>query len=220
MFERPKLFFLYFPLSSVFWWGFEYLNRFVYNWRYLGLDEVSVGEYFIHASLSFSTVLPAVFSTQQLLQTYPSLQSYLDHCPPVVLPWEKELAIIILFALPLAFVFIGLYPHIVYPLLWAGPLLCWLSINRISGRPINLGGITRGTCSYTLTWAFAALICGFCWEMWNFFSFAKWVYTIPYFQAFHIFEMPLAGYLGYLPFGLECAVIISFFNECLTPESA
>jgi hypothetical protein len=25
-------------------------------------------------------------------------------------------------------------------------------------------------------------------------------------QHFHVFEMPLLGYAGYLPFGLECAL--------------
>ena len=53
----------------------------------------------------------------------------------------------------------------------------------------------------------AAIICGGFWEMWNYYSLAKWQYSIPLVQRFHIFEMPLLGYAGYLPFGLECAVI-------------
>jgi hypothetical protein len=44
---------------------------------------------------------------------------------------------------------------------------------------------------------------GFFWEMWNFFSWPKWVYRIPYADVFHLFEMPLGGYLGYIPFSLE-----------------
>jgi hypothetical protein len=31
--------------------------------------------------------------------------------------------------------------------------------------------------------------------------------------VFHLFEMPILGYAGYLPFGLECAVIIDFVME-------
>ena len=49
-----------------------------------------------------------------------------------------------------------------------------------------------------------ALICGFFWEMWNYFSLARWTYTIPFVQRFHLFEMPILGYGGYLPFGLAC----------------
>jgi hypothetical protein len=62
-------------------------------------------------------------------------------------------------------------------------------------------------------WALAALLCGFFWEMWNFFSFTKWVYAIPYVNRFHCFEMPLLGYAGYLPFGLECAVIARLVEQ-------
>jgi hypothetical protein len=36
---------------------------------------------------------------------------------------------------------------------------------------------------------------------------AKWEYTLPFVHRFRIFEMPVLGYAGYLPFGLECAVI-------------
>jgi hypothetical protein len=43
--------------------------------------------------------------------------------------------------------------------------------------------------------------------MWNFHSAAKWIYAVPFVNRFHFFEMPILGYAGYLPFGLECAII-------------
>jgi len=58
----------------------------------------------------------------------------------------------------------------------------------------------------------AALVCGFFWEMWNYYSLAKWVYSIPYVHRFQLFEMPVLGYLGYLPFGLLCIEIAEFFK--------
>ena len=27
------------------------------------------------------------------------------------------------------------------------------------------------------------------------------------YSRFYVFEMPISGYLGYLPFGLECAIV-------------
>ena len=56
------------------------------------------------------------------------------------------------------------------------------------------------------------LICGFFWEMWNFYSYPKWVYTTPGFEFWYAFEMPLLGYLGYVPFsmGLFAAVHLMF----------
>ena len=51
--------------------------------------------------------------------------------------------------------------------------------------------------------AAGALICGWFWEMWNYWAFPKWQYTIPFVDFAHVFEMPLLGFGGYLPFGLE-----------------
>jgi len=36
MLHRPRYFLSLFPLSAALWWSFEYLNRFVQNWYYLG----------------------------------------------------------------------------------------------------------------------------------------------------------------------------------------
>jgi hypothetical protein len=47
------------------------------------------------------------------------------------------------------------------------------------------------------------LITALFWEMWNYYSYPKWVYSVPWGGFWHIFEMPLLGYLGYLPFSLE-----------------
>ncbi len=49
---------------------------------------------------------------------------------------------------------------------------------------------------------FATLFTGFFWEMWNFYSIPKWIYTIPYVDFWKVFEMPILGFGGYLPFGL------------------
>ena len=42
---------------------------------------------------------------------------------------------------------------------------------------------------------------------------------MPYVHRFQIFEMPLLGYAGYLPFGVECEVIAELFLRRATgPE--
>jgi hypothetical protein len=53
-------------------------------------------------------------------------------------------------------------------------------------------------------------ICGFFWEMWNFYSYPKWVYHIPFFNLLYIFEMPILGYFGYLPFSMELFALYHF----------
>jgi hypothetical protein len=89
-------------------------------------------------------------------------------------------------------------------------LFLWLSVFFIL-EPINAALGFRTLAHWTkdgdwtpvaALWA-GVLICGFFWEMWNFFSFPKWIYTVPFANFCHIFEMPLLGYGGYLPFALE-----------------
>jgi hypothetical protein len=46
--------------------------------------------------------------------------------------------------------------------------------------------------------------------MWNYFSYPKWVYTVAWGGFAHIFEMPLLGYGGYLPFALELFAVYHF----------
>lgn len=51
--------------------------------------------------------------------------------------------------------------------------------------------------------ALGCLMCGFFWEMWNYYSYPKWIYHLPLVNFMHVFEMPVLGYIGYIPFSLE-----------------
>ena len=48
--------------------------------------------------------------------------------------------------------------------------------------------------------------------MWNYPATAKWVYTLPVLNFGKIFEMPVLGFLGFLPFALECVVMYNFYQ--------
>jgi hypothetical protein len=207
MTRQPCAFLSLFLVSAVFWWFFEYLNRFVQNWYYVEVSRFSPLEYFMLASVSFSTVLPAVLSTREYLLTFPFFEkafgSYIRLNPKSA----RSLAFVsfILFGIGLAC--IGLLPNVLFPLLWVSPLVIVVSLQTMMNERHILSDLSRGRWTIIVASAVSALICGFFWEMWNYFSMAKWVYSIPYVQTFHLFEMPLLGYAGYLPFGLECAVI-------------
>ena len=38
------------------------------------------------------------------------------------------------------------------------------------------------------------------------------MYQVPYLHAFKVFEMPIAGYTGYLAFGVECAMAVEIMR--------
>ncbi|MBU4198358.1 MAG: hypothetical protein KKG09_09055 [Verrucomicrobia bacterium] len=205
--QRPVFLLMLFVFSAAFWWLFEYLNRFVQNWYYLGIGSLTPLEYFLFATLPFSTVLPAVMGTFQLLATYPRLSNGLTGI--FVMPHIQSRfgALIVLTLSAGGLAGIGLWPDYLFPLLWLAPLGILASLQTLTGRTSLFADLVRGDWRRIVLLALAALICGFFWEMWNFYSLAKWVYAVPFVDRFHIFEMPVLGYAGYLLFGLECALI-------------
>ena len=60
-----------------------------------------------------------------------------------------------------------------------------------------------GNWRVVVTLWLGVLLTAFFWEMWNYLSYPKWVYHVPWGNWLHLFEMPLLGYGGYLPFALE-----------------
>jgi hypothetical protein len=195
-----------FAASAAFWWVFEWLNRFVRNWHYLGVRDVGALEYAVHASVCFSTVLPAVTGVRELLGTLPRFESWLGGGPRWSwMTWRAAGAILVITGIA-GLGLTGAQPLYFYPAVWAAPLLIgvgWCVLGQTGGwwREITGGDWRNAGC-----WALAAVICGFFWELWNLHSLAKWVYTVPFVQRWQVFEMPLLGYTGYLPFGLECGL--------------
>ena len=208
--HRPKYLALLFIASAFFWWYFEYLNRFVQNWYYSGIQDLSPVLYALFATLPFSTVLPAVLSTYELLATIPKLQAGLKTYTVIDNQYPRLTALIILATAAFGLLGIGIYPDYLYPLLWLSPLFILTGIQRLGGRQTIFSALRQGDWRRIFLLAVSALVCGFFWEMWNYFSAAKWLYSIPFVEKFHIFEMPLLGYAGYLPFGLECGVIADY----------
>jgi hypothetical protein len=204
--RRPMPFLLLIPVSAGFWWFFEYLNRFVQNWYYTGIEGMGPGEYTYYSSLAFATVLPGVFSMNDLLLTIPALEKGLTRCRPIHLPPSRRISLACLSVASIGLVLIGIFPDQLFALLWVSPLIIILSIQRLAGRRTLLHPLNAGDWRPVVIPALAALTCGFFWEMWNHFSLARWTYTIPFVQRFHLFEMPILGYGGYLPFGLACLV--------------
>ncbi len=213
---RPALFVLLFPVSSVFWWFFEYLNRFVQNWHYVGVEDFSPAQYVVFASLCFSTVLPAVSSTAELLSAFPILFSGLDDFLQLPKYHSSKAGWAMLGAAAAGLVCLPVFPNVTFPLLWLAPFMAAAGVRAIAGQPPIFSEIARGDWTRVARWALAAFICGFFWEMWNFLSLPKWKYAVPYLNRFHIFEMPLLGYAGYLPFGLECAVVMEAASALAT----
>ncbi len=191
-----------FAVSAVMWWFFEYLNRFTQNWYYSAVRTYDALGYVLAATPAFATVLPAVFEMSELLGTAGWVQRY-RQVRQIRLPISR------LHPLSLGIGVAGLiaaaaFPAIFYPALWLAPLFILVPVLSWAGRPTPAARMAGGDWRCLIALSTGALLCGFCWEMWNFHSWPKWFYTIPYVEGLRLFEMPLLGYLGYLPFGIEC----------------
>jgi len=209
--NRPKFSLKLFVLSAGFWWIFEYLNQFVYNWHYVGMIDSHRGLTIMWMTLAFSTVLPAVLGTYEYLASFTQLKKPFENWHALPMVDSPRTGWLMLSLGSLGLLMIGRWPAVLFPFLWIGPLLLMLGI-LIPRRELTvLMPLAKGNWSSVVLSSLAALICGGFWEMWNAYSLVHWEYSIPYVHTFKIGEMPILGYAGYLPFGLECLAVADFF---------
>ena len=205
---RNKRAFLGMFLASVpLWWVFEGINHFTQNWNYTGGEDYSTLRYVLVASWHFSTVIPAVFETAELMGSFSFFRRFRNGpalpVSPFLLAASMAVAVMSLVALPF-------WPREVFAATWLCLFFLLDPINYITGRPSIVGQVRRGDWSLVFALCAGALICGWFWEMWNYWALPKWHYSIPFADYARIFEMPLLGYGGYLPFGLEIYAVYHF----------
>ena len=198
---------LLFLLSAPVWWLFEGLNLITANWHYLGKESFSPVQYFLLSSISFSTVIPAVFSSAELIGTFRwsgnfQLKSHLRF--PKSGYWKLHVIGWLMLILMI------LSPEWFFPFLWLSLFFIIDPLNAILGNRSLFAELKMGQLHNWFSYGLGALLCGFFWELWNYHAFPKWIYTIPYLDFLHIFEMPLAGYGGYIPFGWELFAVHAF----------
>ena len=206
IYKAPGKFALLFLVSAAFWWIFEFLNRFTENWDYTGVEGVSGLHYFVHGSICFSTVLPAVYSMFRLLYCRNALHEYFFLGVRTPFLRSRFIAVASLITGLLGMIGVGAIPTYAYPFVWLGPVLIYGGSYQVFQRQAKRKALMRGDWRWVAFWALAGLICGFFWELWNFNSLLKWEYQVSFFNGLHVFEMPLLGYLGYLPFGVFCGL--------------
>lgn len=189
-----------FVVSAPTWWIFEVLNWRTQNWSYVGRELFTDLQYGLLASLSFSTVIPAVFGAAELAGTFGWVKR-LRRGPAI--PTTPAVLRVTFVAGLVAFVLMMIWPRYFFPFLWLSIYLFLAPLNVWLGRRSLAGHLSRGDWRPVVALWLGVLMCAFFWEFWNFYSFPKWVYHVPFVDFWHVFEMPLLGYGGYLPFALE-----------------
>jgi hypothetical protein len=191
------------------WWLFEWYNapRFWRGgedlagiwWHYHDLEPNLLLRR-VGYDWSFATIFPGLFLTAAALRA--SLFRNATVRPRRVPDAALRVAIVvgaIAAALPLLVVSAWLVP-----LVWTGLVLLLEPLNFRAGRPSWLRDLAAGDASTLASLLASGLVCGLLWEFWNYWAAAKWTYTVPHLPDVKLFEMPIVGYLGFLPFALEC----------------
>jgi len=199
-----------FLFSVPVWWIFEAFNAAVQNWHYV-LDRPQSGlEYNVWASLAFSTVLPAEVEMAELLSSFKALRPR-PRPPARERRLSTRLALVSMAGGVAMAALAVLVPHYAFALIWGCLIFLLDPINNLAGRKSVWGHLLARDWRFPVTLAVAGLCDGFFWEMWNAHALPHWYYTVPIVNnAPHLFAMPLPGYLGYLPFGLDLFAMYQF----------
>jgi hypothetical protein len=199
---RTREFLVMLPWSVLCWLVFELYNLHTQSWIYVGLPQNLVAR-LAGFVWSFATIFPAVLETADLLQLL--FQKF--RLKPRKISQTVLYSCMILGFLCLSFP--ALLPHstarFLIPFVWLGFALLMEPINYLLGGTSLFQYFEVGELKQSLSLVLSGLVCGLLWEFWNYWADARWIYNLPFSWAGpRIFEMRLFGFLGFMPFAVEC----------------
>jgi hypothetical protein len=156
----------------------------------------------VEAYIDFATVLPGMFLLYRLL--------YRLNIPRrrqpgrTVLALSPRISVLIgtaMLTLPLVL------PDFFFFCVWGSLIFLLEPLLMRFSTPSLLASTHKGDWTELARLLVAGLIAGLYWELCNFWSLEKWVYTVPFFSQGKLFEMPYLGFLGFPPFCVECFVM-------------
>jgi hypothetical protein len=214
--RSPRKFVGLFLLSAPVWWLFEALNLRTQNWNYVGAEGFSPIAYAFWTTLSFTTVIPAVFGSAEFVASFDFVKR-LGRGP--IIRKDRQTTIAFFIAGWLSLILLLVWPQIFFPFIWLSPYFILEPLNVWFGYRSLADWTQRGDWRPVIALWLGVLMTGFFWEMWNYYSLPKWVYHVAWGDWFHIFEMPLLGYGGYIPFSLELFAIYHLVGGILRQKS-
>lgn len=208
----PLQFLGIFLLSALFWYFFELSNIFIQNWSYIGTGGIGNWKN-IFTFLSFSTVLPALLETTELIRAihlFDNIKLKTKYNITKNFLYGMILLGVLCFFLPLFF------PKFAFPLIWLAFFFILDPINYINNQPSIIKHLKDRKLAIPLSLLLAGIVLGFLWEFWNYWAIPKWTYDLPFLGFFKVFEMPILGYLGYFPFSFELYSMYWFVRSLFT----
>jgi len=192
------------------WVIFEWYNLALGNWRYIGLPDNPWERYSGYA-WAFATISPGMFLIYEVVD---SLVPGRDPNPPPRLP-DAIFYPFVVFGLACLVVPLVWPSEYMTPLVWMGFAFFLDPINGRLGERSILSEFFTGHFRSMPLFFLSGLVAGFLWEFWNYWATAKWQYSVPYLGHIKLFEMPVLGFLGFMPFIIESYAIYVFVRRLL-----
>lgn len=189
-----------FLVSAPVWWIFELLNLRTQNWTYIGAEIFTPFEYAFWTTLSFTTVIPAVFGSAEFFASFDFVKR-ITRGPGV--GTDRRTTLLFFVSGWVMLVVMLIWPMIFFPFIWISLYFILEPINIWLGNRSLAHWTQKGDWRPVIALWLGVLLTAFFWEMWNYYAYPKWIYHVPWGDWLHLFEMPLLGYGGYLPFALE-----------------
>lgn len=215
--DRTRQFLFMLPFSIGCWVIFEAYNLHLQNWQYVGLPEDTFQRYLGYA-WAFATIWPGVLLTYEVVHH----RNFFSSIKLPTFQFRRSVLMVIL-VIGLAFLVGPIFvPQEIAAYLfgpvWIGFVFFLDPFTYFIGGKSLFGELENGRIDKVLSLFLAGAICGLLWEFWNYWATAKWLYTVPFLQEPKIFEMPLFGFLGFLPFAVEVYVMWQFAVRVLKFE--
>ena len=201
-----------FLVSAPVWWLFELLNLRTQNWTYVGAEIFTPLEYAFWTTLSFMTVIPAVFGSAEFFASFDFVKRINRG---LVIGTDKRTTLTFFMFGWLMLTLLLAWPKIFFGFIWLSLYFILEPINIWLGNRSLAHWTQHGDWRPVISLWLGVLLTAFFWEMWNFYSYPKWVYHIAWGDWLHVFEMPLLGYGGYLPFALELYALYHWISGLL-----
>ena len=207
--RSPRKYVGLFLVSAPAWWIFELFNLGTQNWAYLGIELFTPLQYAFWTTLSFTTVIPAVFGSAEFFASFDFVKQIRRG---LKIGTDKRTTASFFAVGWIMLLLLLLWPKIFFPLIWLSVYFILEPINVWLGNRSLADWTQHGDWRPVIALWLGVLLTAFFWEMWNYYSYPKWIYHVPSGDWFHIFEMPLLGYGGYLPFALELYALYHLVN--------
>jgi len=209
-------------VSVPLWLAFEFFNLFIRNWHYINLPE-NLAWRTLGYAWSFATIWPGIFETADLVGALRAGRSALPPRATPVRP-RPDPAVTRVSGVGALSMAAGA-AMLAWPLAWPSPYLAapvWLGfillLDPLNAR-LGAEALTRdwreGRTDRVINLMLAGLVCGLLWESWNYWARTKWIYSVPILERFKVFEMPVAGYLGFPAFALECFTMYAIVRRAV-----